>query len=99
MKEKNRFVIHRKATQMEPHSPDVASAIKRGGSQHRCLRGLAIAAAILIVPVLTLYKISAAAGAAQHRFHNGATAPWEKTGGPPGLQTNVIFEANNTVYA
>jgi photosystem II stability/assembly factor-like uncharacterized protein len=26
-------------------------------------------------------------------------APWEKTAGPPGLQTHVIFEANNVVYA
>jgi photosystem II stability/assembly factor-like uncharacterized protein len=25
--------------------------------------------------------------------------PWEKTAGPPGIQTNVIFEANNIVYA
>jgi photosystem II stability/assembly factor-like uncharacterized protein len=26
-------------------------------------------------------------------------APWEKTAGPPGLRTNVIFKANNIVYA
>ena len=41
----------------------------------------------------------AAAGAPQHKFRNGATAPWEKTAGPPGIQTNVIFEADNIVYA
>jgi hypothetical protein len=84
---------------MEPHSPCVASAIKRGRSQHRCLRGLAIAGVILIVPILTLHKIPAAASAPQHKFPNGPTAPWEKTAGPPGIQTNVIFEANNIVYA
>ena len=53
-----------------------------------------LASFTLIVP-----KIPAAAGAPQHRFPNGATAPWEKTAGPPGIQTNVIFEANNIVYA
>ena len=99
MKEENRFVIRRKATEMEPHSPCVASAIKRGRSQHRRLRGLTITAAILIVPILALHKIPAAADAPQHRFRNGATAPWEKTAGPTGIQTNVIFEANNIVYA
>ena len=99
MKEKNRFVIHRKATEMEPSSPCVANAVKRGRSQHRCLRGLAIAAAILIVPILTLHKIPAAASAPQHKLPNGSKAPWEKTAGPPGIQTNVIFEANNIVYA
>jgi photosystem II stability/assembly factor-like uncharacterized protein len=99
MREKNRFAIHRKATEMEPHSPCVSSAIKRGRSQLPCLRGLAIAAAILIVPILTLYKIPAAAGAPKHRSPDGATAPWEKTAGPPGVQINVIFKANNIVYA
>ena len=99
MKEKNRFVIHRRATEMEPPSPCVAIAINRGRSQLRCLRGLAIAAAILIVSILALHKIPAAAGAPKLRFPNGATGPWEKTAGPPGLQTNVIFEANNIVYA
>jgi photosystem II stability/assembly factor-like uncharacterized protein len=99
MKEKNRFIIDRKAIEMEPHSPCAASAIKRGRSQHRCLPGFAIAAAILIVPILTLHKIPAAAGAPQHTFRDGATAPWEKTAGPPGLQVNVIYEANGVVYA
>ncbi len=27
------------------------------------------------------------------------TGPWEKTAGPPGIRTNVIFKANNIVYA
>src|ERR1043166_854387 len=26
-------------------------------------------------------------------------APWEKTGGPPGLTVTVIYKANNIVYA
>ncbi|HMJ64723.1 MAG TPA: sialidase family protein, partial [Candidatus Binatia bacterium] len=83
MRKKNRPVIHRKATER---------------SHHRCLRGLAIAA-ILIVPILTLYKIPAATGAPKHRSPDGATAAWEKTAGPPGIQINVIFKANNIVYA
>ncbi len=83
MRKKNRPVIHRKATER---------------SQHRCLRGLAIAA-ILIVPILTLYKIPAATGTPKHRSPDGATAAWEKTAGPPGIQINVIFKANNIVYA
>ena len=99
MKGKNRFVIHRKATEIEPHSPCVASAIKRGRSQHRYLRGLAIAGAILILPTVALHKTPAATGAPGYKSGTGATAPWEKTAGPPGIQTNVIFEANSIVYA
>jgi photosystem II stability/assembly factor-like uncharacterized protein len=99
MKGENRFVIRRKATEMEPHSPCVASAIKRGPSQHRCLRGLAIAATILIIPIVAFHKTPAATGAPGYKSGNGATAPWEKTAGPPGIQTNVIFEADNIVYA
>jgi photosystem II stability/assembly factor-like uncharacterized protein len=98
MSKKNRFAIHRKATDMEPRSPNVASAIKRGRSRHRCLRGLAIATVAILIG-LVLYKIPAAASAPQHKSPNGATAPWEKTAGPPGIQINVIFKANNIVYA
>ena len=58
-----------------------------------------IAAAMLASLTLVVPKIPAAAGAPRHGFHDGATAPWEKTAGPPGIQTNVIFEANNIVYA
>ena len=60
---------------------------------------LAIAAAILLAPILALHKTPAAVGAPKHKSGTGATAPWEKTGGPPGITTNVIFEANNIVYA
>ena len=68
-------------------------------SPYRRLGGLAIAAAILIVPILTLHKTPAATGALGLKSPHGATAPWEKTGGPPGITTNVIFKANNIVYA
>jgi photosystem II stability/assembly factor-like uncharacterized protein len=95
----NRFQIHCKATETEPGSPCLATASKPGNSRYRHLRGLAIAAAILIVPILTLHKTPAAAGAAEHKSSTRPAAAWEKTGGPPGLQTNVIFKANNVVYA
>src|ERR1043166_2479389 len=60
--------------------------------------GLAIAAATLLAPILALHKTAAAVGASGHKSGNGATAPWEKTAGPPGITTNVIFEENNIVY-
>jgi len=60
---------------------------------------IAFAVATLAVTALALHKPPASAGAHGHRFGNGATAPWEKTAGPPGLETNVIFKANNIVYA
>jgi photosystem II stability/assembly factor-like uncharacterized protein len=99
MKERDRFVIHGKATEIERHCPRIAGATERGRWQHRCLRGIAVAASILIVPVLTLHKTPAAADPQQNKSHEGSTAPWEKTAGPPGLQTNVLFEANNIIYA
>src|SRR5262245_65203531 len=99
MRTKNRLAIHHKATDMEPHSPYDASAIKDARSQHRFLRRLVIAAAIVIVPIFALHKTPAAASAPRSKSGNGATAPWEKTAGPPGVTTNVIFKANNIVYA
>ena len=99
MKKNHRLAIDDKASCIGLGSPSVTSTSQPGKSQHLRLRGLAIAVAILIVPILTLYKIPAAADAPQHKSRDGATAPWEKTAGPPGLQTNVIFEANNIVYA
>jgi len=99
MKKNRRLAIDDKASCIGPGSPSVTSTSQPGKSQHLRLRGFAIAVAILIVPILTLYKIPAAADAPQHKSRDGATGPWEKTAGPPGLQTNVIFEANNIVYA
>src|SRR6478609_8204525 len=60
---------------------------------------LALAAVIVTVLLLALHKTPSAAGAPGYKAGNGATAPWEKTAGPPGIQTNVIFEADNIVYA
>ena len=99
MKKNHRLAIDDKASCIGLGSPCVTSTSQPGKSQYLRLRGFAIAVAILIVPILTLYKIPAAADAPQHKSRDGATAPWEKTAGPPGLQTNVIFEANNIVYA
>jgi photosystem II stability/assembly factor-like uncharacterized protein len=99
MRKKDRLAIHHKAPEMKPHSPYDASAIKDASSQHRCLRRLAIGGAILLVPILALYKTPAAASAPRYKSGNGATEPWEKTAGPPGVTTNVIFKANNIVYA
>src|ERR1043166_549023 len=99
MRKANRLAIHGKATEMERISPSIASASNPEKSRYCGVRGLAIVAAVSVVAILTLHKTPAAAGAPQHNFANGATAPWEKTAGPPGLKTNVIFEANNIVYA
>ncbi|HEX4707201.1 MAG TPA: hypothetical protein VH229_05665 [Candidatus Udaeobacter sp.] len=60
---------------------------------------IAIAAAILIPLIIAIQKLPAAAGGSQGKSGNGAGALWEKTAGPPGLRTNVIFEASNIVYA
>ena len=60
---------------------------------------IALAAVVVIVPIVAFHKTPAAARAPEDKSGNGATAPWEKTAGPPGLQINVIFQANNIVYA
>ena len=99
MKKNHRLAIDDKASCIGLGSPSVTSSRKPEKSQHLRLRGFAIAVAILIVPIPTLYKIPAAADAPQHKSPNGTAGPWDKTAGPPGLQTNVIFEANNIVYA
>src|SRR5438067_4977408 len=60
---------------------------------------ISLAAMVVIVPILALHKAPAAARAADDTSGNGATAPCEKTGGPPGLNVTVIYKANNVVYA
>jgi photosystem II stability/assembly factor-like uncharacterized protein len=60
---------------------------------------LAMIATLLITPILALHRMPASARAPEQKSGTGATAPWEKTAGPPGIHTNVIFEANNIVYA
>src|SRR3982751_4524064 len=59
---------------------------------------IALAVMTVIVPIVAIPQ-PPAAHAPGNRARTAATAPWEKTAGPPGIQTNVIFEANNTVYA
>jgi photosystem II stability/assembly factor-like uncharacterized protein len=85
-------------THSKPNAPCVSGSCQTRKAQRR-LHGFAIAGVILIIPILTLHKLPAAASARQYKFPIGATAPWEKTAGPPGIRTNVIFEANNIVYA
>jgi photosystem II stability/assembly factor-like uncharacterized protein len=60
---------------------------------------IALAAVLAVVPILALQKTPAAARAPEDKSGDGVTGPWEKTAGPPGITTNVIFEANNIVYA
>src|SRR4030095_5990753 len=99
MMRKHHFAIDTEASCSDPDSASVISASQPEKSQRRHVCGFAIAAALLSIPVLALPRIPAAASAPQHKAPNGATAPWEKTAGPPGVTTNVIFEANNIVYA
>ena len=88
-----------KACCIEPRSLCVAIASKSGSSRYNRWVLVGIATAMLASLTVIVPKIPAAAGTARHRFRDGATTPWEKTAGPPGIQTNVIFEANNIVYA
>ena len=57
------------------------------------------AAVLLITPIFAVHKMPAAGRAPEGKSGNGAMAPWEKTGGPPGLKVNVIYKANGFVYA
>ena len=94
---KNCFAVQYETTEMESGSPCLVSARKPGKSQQRHLRGLAIAAAILIVPIFALHKAPAEAGAPEHKSGDGTTGLWEKNAGPPGLTVNVIYKTNNIV--
>ena len=60
---------------------------------------IALASVVVIVSLFALHKAPAVARAADDNSGNGGMAPWEKTAGPPGIQINVIFKANNIVYA
>jgi hypothetical protein len=60
---------------------------------------IAIVAATVTAAIVALHKVPAAAPTAVDKSGNGATAPWEKTAGPPGLTVTVIYKANNVVYA
>ena len=73
--------------------------IKAGYVRQGALRGISIAAAIVIISALAFYKTGAAEGNLNPKSGDGGKPAWEKTAGPPGLQVNVIYEVNNTVYA
>src|SRR5262245_30004230 len=77
----------------------VASQSKSGSSCHSRWALLGIAAAILAGITVIAAKTPTLAGAGRPHSVSGAMSPWEKTAGPPGIQINVIFEANNVVYA
>ena len=76
---------------------DKATKLRRSRRNRRAL--LAIAAATLSSLTIILAKTPTVPGATRHQSATGPTAPWEKTGGPPGIVTNVIFKTNNIVYA
>jgi len=50
---------------------------------------IALVAVVVTVLILALHKTPAAARRFEERSGNGATAPWEKTGGPPGYQNGA----------
>ena len=95
----HRFVITDEAPCIEPHSPCVAIGSKSGSWHYDRWILAGIAAAMLASLSVIVPKIPADAGIPRHRSRDGATASWEKTAGPSGITTNVIFEANNIVYA
>jgi photosystem II stability/assembly factor-like uncharacterized protein len=95
----HRFIIADKTPCIESHSPCVAIESKFGSSQYDRWALVGIAAAMLASLTVIVPKIPAVAGVPKHGSRDGATAPWEKTAGPPGIQINVIFKANNIVYA
>jgi len=74
-------------------------ATKSGSSRHNRWALAGIATVILVSLTVILPKTATVASAPRYKSGNGAAAPWEKTGGPPGVTTNVIFKANNIVYA
>jgi hypothetical protein len=65
MIKKYHFATDNKASCSDPDSPCVTSASQPEKSQRR-LWGFAIAVAALSIPILTLYKVPAAASAAQY---------------------------------
>src|ERR1043166_6859721 len=76
-----------------------SSISKRKNALYNRFGRLSLAAVILIIPILALNFAPAAADFTQRKLGDGAAAPWVKTAGPPGTAVNVIFKANNIVYA
>ena len=60
---------------------------------------IVIVVAAFTAAILALPRTPVAARVTDRKAGNGPTAAWEKTAGPPGITTNVIFKANNIVYA
>ena len=90
----DRSAIDNKANYSRSDPTRLRTASKPGNSHHKLRAVVGIAAVMLASLMLILPKTPTIAGAP-----TGAKAPWEKTAGPLGIQTNVIFEANNIVYA
>ena len=99
MMKNHRLAIDYKTRCIEPDSPHVGSANKLGKSRHNRWLLAGIAAAMLVCLTLIVPKAPTVAGAPEYKSGHGATAPWEKTAGPSGLQVNVIYETNGVVYA
>src|SRR5262245_21648187 len=76
-----------------------ASESMSGNSRRNRSALVGIVAAMAVSLIIIAPKTPTVAATPKKRSRTGATAPWEKTAGPPGIQTNVIFEANNIVYA
>jgi photosystem II stability/assembly factor-like uncharacterized protein len=67
-----------------------------------CSRGLlrfALATIITVAAVFAFHKTQASSGGRGPKSGDSVEASWEKTAGPPGLTVNVIYKANNIVYA
>jgi photosystem II stability/assembly factor-like uncharacterized protein len=99
---KHWLVIDNKTRCTEPASPDspsLPSVSKTGNVHHNRWALVGIAAVMFVSLTVMVPKTFSVAGASRQQSGTGATFPWEKTAGPPGIQTNVIFEADNIVYA
>jgi photosystem II stability/assembly factor-like uncharacterized protein len=96
---KNRLGSRRSNREVPPYPLCFGRARKGQNARRNRLGRLTLAAAILIVPILALRIAPAAADSPKHKSVSAATAPWNKTAGPPGITINVIFKTNNIVYA
>ena len=68
-------------------------------TKQHSLRYVAGILVIAVASFLAIQKIERVQGAVDPKSGEGATAPWNKTAGPPGTPVNVIFKTNNIVYA
>jgi hypothetical protein len=99
---KHRLVIDTKTSCTEPDSPAspcFAGVSKTGNGHHHRWALVGIAAAMFVSVTIMVLKGPTVAGASRQQSGTGTTSPCEKTAGPHGIQTNIIFKANNVVYA